>query len=279
MINDSKLIDDLLAKTSAESTQEVADKAVAEFLNYLETGELRCVEPSDEGWKVETRVKRLILNVFRWGRLEERNNGAFQFCDKHNLWPDQQQLAERRVRIVPGGSVVRRGAYIANGVTIMPPAYVNIGAFVDEGSMIDSHATVGSCAQVGKRCHISAAAQLGGVLEPVGQLPVIIEDDAFVGGNTGIYEGTHVCKGAVIASGVILTRSTPVFDLVNETVLRAIDGVLTIPANAVVVCGARAVKSPFGQANGLSLYAPMIVKYRDEKTDVSTTLEQALRNA
>ncbi len=276
-MNDSALIEELLAQTSAASTQSVADAAIERFLKLLECGELRCVTRDGAAWRVEMRVKQLILNVFRWGKLEARSDAAFQFCDKHNLWPELTELVERKIRVVPGGSTVRRGAYLANGVTVMPPAYINIGAFVDEGTMIDSHATVGSCAQVGKRCHISAAAQLGGVLEPVGQLPVIIEDDAFVGGNVGIYEGTRVSSGAVIGSGVILTRATPVYDLINESVIRPVDGVLVIPPRAVVVCGARAVKTPFGKDNGLSLYAPMIVKYRDEKTDASTTLESALR--
>ena len=210
-INDSRLLDSFLEAMSSDADWTVLDDVVERFLTCLETGALRCAVPDGQGWKIEPRVKQLILNVFRLGHLEERKENCFQFCDKHNLWPNMTLLPERGVRIVPGGTTIRRGAYVANGVTVMPPAYINIGAWVDEGSMIDSHALVGSCAQVGRRCHVSAAAQLGGVIEPVGQLPVIIEDDVFVGGNTGIYEGTHVGRQAVIGSGTILTRSTPVF--------------------------------------------------------------------
>lgn len=279
-INDSRLLDSFLEAMSSDADWTVLDDVVERFLTCLETGALRCAVPDDQGgWKIEPRVKQLILNVFRLGHLEERKENCFQFCDKHNLWPNMTLLPERGVRIVPGGTTIRRGAYVANSVTVMPPAYINIGAWVDEGSMIDSHALVGSCAQVGRRCHVSAAAQLGGVIEPVGQLPVIIEDDVFVGGNTGIYEGTHVGRQAVIGSGTILTRSTPVFDLVHETVIRPVDGVLHIPECAVVVPGSRAVKSPFGSANGLSLYAPVIVKYRDEKTSASTCLEAVCHSA
>lgn len=277
-INDSKILDSFLEAMSSDADWTVLDDVVDRFLACLESGVLRCAVRREDGvWEVEPRVKQLILNVFRLGHLEERSETCFQFCDKHNLWPNMAFLPERRIRIVPGGTTVRRGAYVASGVTIMPPAYVNIGAWIGEGSMIDSHALVGSCAQVGSRCHISAAAQLGGVLEPVGQLPVIIEDGAFVGGNTGIYEGTHVGREAVIGSGTMLTRSTPVYDLVHGTVIYAEDGVLHIPERAVVVPGARAVKSAFGEAHGLSLYAPMIVKYRDEKTGASVCLEEALR--
>jgi len=275
-INNSDFIDQLTRDMSSDSA-EVQGKAVELFLSSLEAGKLRCaVHETDGSWQVEPRVKQLILRVFKLGKLESREDSVFQFCDKHNLWPNQQNLPERGIRIVPGGSSVRRGAYIARGVTIMPPSYINIGASVDEGSMIDSHATVGSCAQIGKRCHISAAAQIGGVLEPVGALPVIIEDDAFVGGNVGIYEGTRVGHKAVIASGTILTRSTPIFDLVNECVIRAQNGVLCVPPNAVVVSGARRVSTTFGADNGLSLYTPVIVKYRDEKTDATTVLESIL---
>lgn len=278
-INDSRLLDSFLEAMSSDADWTVLDDVVERFLTCLETGVLRCAVPDGQGWKIEPRVKQLILNVFRLGHLEERKENCFQFCDKHNLWPNMTLLPERGVRIVPGGTTIRRGAYVANGVTVMPPAYINIGAWVDEGSMIDSHALVGSCAQVGRRCHVSAAAQLGGVIEPVGQLPVIIEDDVFVGGNTGIYEGTHVGRQAVIGSGTILTRSTPVFDLVHETVIRPVEGVLHIPECAVVVPGSRAVKSAFGSANGLSLYAPVIVKYRDEKTSASTCLEAVCHSA
>ena len=185
---------------------------------------------------------------------------------------------EDKIRIVPGGSTIRDGSYVAENVVLMPPCFVNVGAYVDDGTMIDSHALVGSCAQIGKRVHLSAAAQIGGVLEPVGAVPVIIEDDVLVGGNTGVYEGTIVRERAVLASGVILTRSTPVFDLPNARIIKSDgDKPLEIPAGAVVVQGSRAITKGFGKDNGLSIYAPIIVKYRDEKTDASTKLEDYLR--
>lgn len=255
-----------------------AHEAFSKFLELLESGQVRSAKPGSDGvWTCDLRVKQLILYGFKLGYLEAHQQGDFQFCDKHNLWPSMQNLVDRRVRIVPGGTTVRRGACIQSGVTIMPPAYVNIGAYIDEGTMIDSHALVGSCAQVGKHCHISAAAQIGGVIEPVGALPVIIEDDAFIGGNCGIYEGAHIHKGAVLAAGTILTKSTPVFDLVAQTVIRPIEGVLHIPENAVVIPGSRALKSDFARENGLSAYAPLIIKYRDDKTDDALTLEELLR--
>lgn len=255
-----------------------AHAAFESFLEALESGECRAASPDASGhWHVARDVKQLILYGFRLGRLVESHSHDAHFCDKHNLWPAQQSLATRGIRIVPGGTAVRRGAFLGAGVTIMAPAYVNIGAYIGRGTMIDSHVTVGSCAQVGENCHISAAAQLGGVLEPVGALPVIVEDTAFIGGNSGIYEGTHVHCGAVIATGTIITRATPIYDLVNETVIRPIDGVLHVPENAVVVPGSRAVDTPFARQNGLSLYAPIIVKYRDDKTAASVVLESILR--
>ena len=255
-----------------------AQAAFESFLEALESGECRAASPDASGhWHVARDVKQLILYGFRLGRLVESHSHDAHFCDKHNLWPAQQSLATRGIRIVPGGTAVRRGAFLGAGVTIMAPAYVNIGAYIGRGTMIDSHVTVGSCAQVGENCHISAAAQLGGVLEPVGALPVIVEDTAFIGGNSGIYEGTHIHRGAVIATGTIITRATPIYDLVNETVIRPIDGVLHVPENAVVVPGSRAVDTPFARQNGLSLYAPIIVKYRDDKTAASVVLESILR--
>jgi 2,3,4,5-tetrahydropyridine-2-carboxylate N-succinyltransferase len=202
---------------------------------------------------------------------------SFQFFDKETF-PLRPMNLDDKIRIVPGGSTIRDGSYVAPNVVLMPPCYVNVGAYVDEGTMIDSHALVGSCAQIGKRVHLSAAAQIGGVLEPVNANPVVIEDDVLVGGNTGVYEGAIVRERAVLASGVILTRSTPVFDLVNGKIIKS-DGTnpLEIPAGAVVVQGARAITSGFGKENGLSIYAPIIVKYRDEKTDASTKLEDYLR--
>jgi 2,3,4,5-tetrahydropyridine-2-carboxylate N-succinyltransferase len=254
----------------------------------LEEGKLRSAEPdaaAPTGWRVNAWVKRGILLGFRLGFLENMS-GHFElapgasplsFVDK-GTYPIRRFQPEDGIRIVPGGSSVRAGSYLAKGVVMMPPAYVNVGAFVDEGTMIDSHALVGSCAQIGKRVHLSAAAQIGGVLEPVNASPVIIEDDALIGGNTGVYEGTIVRSRAVLAAGVILTRGTPVYDLTNDTILKAsASSPLIIPAGAVVVPGSRAIKKGPGKDLGLSVYTPIIVKYRDEKTDLSTTLEDLLR--
>jgi 2,3,4,5-tetrahydropyridine-2,6-dicarboxylate N-succinyltransferase len=250
----------------------------------LEAGEIRSASPdptAPTGWRVNAWVKQGILLGFRLGILEESATGQFSFVDK-NTYPVRHFTIADGVRVVPGGSSIRAGAYVARGVVCMPPMYINAGAWVDEGTMVDSHALVGSCAQIGKRVHLSAAAQIGGVLEPINASPVIIEDDVLVGGNTGIYEGTIVRQGAVLAAGVILTRGTPVFDLVHGTVLRATDELpLIIPENAVVVPGSRTISKgkahPNADAWGLSLYAPVIVKYRDEKTSLSTTLEDLLR--
>jgi 2,3,4,5-tetrahydropyridine-2-carboxylate N-succinyltransferase len=246
----------------------------------LEGGQVRAASPdvgSPTGWRVNAWVKQGILLGFRLGVLEEWPAAGLSFVDK-NTYPVRHFGSGDGVRVVPGGSSVRAGAYVARGVVCMPPMYINAGAWVDEGTMVDSHALVGSCAQIGKRVHLSAAAQIGGVLEPVGASPVIVEDDVLVGGNCGVYEGTVVRKGAVLAAGTILTRGTPVFDLVNGTILRATAEVpLTIPENAVVVPGSRAVTKGKGQEWGLSLYAPVVVKYRDDKTDLSTTLEDLLR--
>jgi 2,3,4,5-tetrahydropyridine-2-carboxylate N-succinyltransferase len=202
---------------------------------------------------------------------------SFQFFDK-DTYPPRPMSVEDRIRIVPGGTIVRDGAYVAENVVLMPPSYVNVGAYVDEGTMIDSHALVGSCAQIGKRVHLSAAAQIGGVLEPVNANPVVIEDDVLVGGNTGVYEGTIVRRHAVLASGVILTRSTPLFDLPHQEIIKSSeDKPLEVPEGAVVVQGTRAITKGFGKENGLSIYAPIIVKYRDEKTNAATRLEDYLR--
>jgi 2,3,4,5-tetrahydropyridine-2-carboxylate N-succinyltransferase len=246
----------------------------------LESGELRSASPdpaSPTGWRVNAWVKQGILLGFRLGVLEDIPAGGLSFVDKHT-YPVRRFTASDGIRIVTGGSSVRSGAYVARGVVCAPPMYINAGAFVDEGTMVDSHALVGSCAQIGKRVHLSAAAQIGGVLEPINASPVVIEDDVLVGGNCGVYEGTIVRKGAVLAAGTILTRGTPVFDLVNGAILRASAEIpLIIPENAVVVPGSRAVSKGKGQEWGLSLYAAVIVKYRDEKTDLSTTLEDLLR--
>ena len=248
--------------------------------NALESGELRSASPDADapnGWRVNAWVKRGILLGFRIGTLRPSAAGSLSFVDKHT-YPARQFAADQGIRVVPGGSSVRAGAYLARSVVCMPPMYVNVGAYVDEGTMVDSHALVGSCAQIGKRVHLSAAAQIGGVLEPVNANPVVIEDDVMVGGNCGVYEGTIVRQNAVLAAGTILTRGTPVFDLVNGQVLRAsADLPLIVPEGAVVVPGSRAVTKGKGQEWGLSLYAAVIVKYRDDKTDLSTTLEDLLR--
>jgi 2,3,4,5-tetrahydropyridine-2-carboxylate N-succinyltransferase len=274
----------------AQGAAAVGEKqALAAFLQLrtaLEAGTLRAAQPdttAPTGWRVNAWVKRGILLGFRLGALEKMNGSnavahpALSFVDKAT-YPARQFTPADGIRIVPGGSSVRSGAYLARGVVMMPPAYVNAGAYVDEGTMIDSHALVGSCAQIGKRVHLSAAAQIGGVLEPVNASPVVIEDDCLIGGNTGVYEGTIVRARAVLAAGVILTRGTPVYDLPNNTVLKATaETQLIIPPGAVVVAGSRAVQTEAGKALGLSVYTPIIVKYRDEKTDLSTTLEDLLR--
>lgn len=252
----------------------------AEFKQALNRGEIRAAERDAAGtWTTNAWVKRGILLGFRMGKIVDMSpaDGSLRFLDK-DTYPVRKFSIEDRVRIVPGGSSIRDGAYIAASVVCMPPMFVNAGAYVDEGTMIDSHALVGSCAQVGKRVHLSAAAQIGGVLEPAGAMPVIIEDDVIVGGNCGVYEGAIVRERAVLASGTILTGSTPVFDLVREqTYRRNGDAPLEIPAGAVVVPGARAVTTEKGRQWGLSLYAPVIVKYRDDKTDAATQLEDLLR--
>jgi 2,3,4,5-tetrahydropyridine-2-carboxylate N-succinyltransferase len=256
-----------------------AEIVVADLLDALEHGQVRAAERGADGsWNAVRWVKRGILLGFRVGEMVDMGGGeGFSFVDKHT-YPARQLHVHDGVRIPPGGSTIRRGTFIAPGVVCMPPMYVNVGAYVDTGTMIDSHALVGSCAQIGKRVHISAAAQIGGVLEPVNASPVVVEDDVLVGGNCGVYEGTVVRARAVLAAGVILTRGTPVFDLVHETVYRATaERPLEIPERAVVVPGARAIKSGWGAEQGLGIQAPVIVKYRDEKTDLATALEAWLR--
>lgn len=248
-----------------------------EVCRKLETGEVRVAEKIDGQWKVNPWVKEAILEGFRIGKLTDMSAGEYSFFDKDTL-PLKKFSVEDRVRIVPGGSSVRCGAFLAPSVIMMPPAYVNIGAYVDEGTMIDSHALVGSCAQVGKHVHISAASQIGGVLEPAGALPVIIEDDAFIGGNCGIYEGTIVGEGAVLGSGVILTKGTAVYDATTgEYVPKTADGRTVVPAGAVVVAGSRPLTKGPGKDAGIQLYTPVIVKYRDGKTAASVELESLLR--
>lgn len=253
--------------------------AFEDLREALESGKVRAAEQdsaSPIGWRVNAWVKRGILLGFRLGTLATSGDGL-AFVDKHT-YPARRFAAEDGVRVVPGGSSVRAGAYLAKGVVCMPPMYVNVGAYVDEGTMVDSHALVGSCAQIGRRVHLSAAAQVGGVLEPVNASPVILEDDVLVGGNCGVYEGTIVRKRAVLAAGTILTRGTPVYDVVRGEVLRPEgDMPLVIPEGAVVVPGSRAVNKGKAQEWGVSVYTPVIVKYRDEKTDLSATLEDLLR--
>jgi 2,3,4,5-tetrahydropyridine-2-carboxylate N-succinyltransferase len=272
-----------IEQLSSRETNGYGDEEFALFAQFkaaLNRGEIRAAERDAAGkWHTNTWVKRGILLGFRMGSIVEMTapGEGLQFLDK-NTYPIRRFSVADRVRIVPGGSSIRDGAYLAPGVVCMPPMFVNAGAYVDEGTMIDSHALVGSCAQIGKRVHLSAAAQVGGVLEPVGAVPVVIEDDVLVGGNCGIYEGTIVRERAVLASGTILTGSTPVYDLVREKIYqRTADMPLEIPAGAVVVPGSRNVRSEVGQGWGLSLYAPVIVKYRDEKTDRSVQLEDYLR--
>jgi 2,3,4,5-tetrahydropyridine-2-carboxylate N-succinyltransferase len=270
-----------LLATRASGEYSAGDFEIfAEFKAALNRGEVRAAERNADGkWQTNAWVKRGILLGFRMGAIVEMSaaGDSLQFLDK-NTFPIRRFSIADRVRIVPGGSSIRDGAYIAPGVVCMPPMFVNAGAYVDEGTMIDSHALVGSCAQIGRRVHLSAAAQIGGVLEPAGAMPVIIEDDVIVGGNCGVYEGAIVRERAVLASGTIVTGSTPVFDLVREQMYRRDgDSPLEIPAGAVVVPGARAVQSKKGREWGLSLYAPVIVKYRDEKTDAATQLEDLLR--
>lgn len=272
-----------MVRGRVEALENTSDRTEAvrtlnHFLTELEQGHIRSAERDDMGlWHPNEWVKRGILAAFRFGVLQEFASGALSFVDKDTI-PPRKFRKNEEIRIVPGGSAVRRGAYLGKGVVMMPPAYVNVGAWVDEGTMIDSHALVGSCAQVGKRCHLSAAAQIGGVLEPIGSVPVVIEDDVVVGGNAGIYEGTIVRSKAVIGAGVVITASTPVYDVVRGQVYRRTpERALEIPYGAVVVSGTRPLKGNFAEQNGLSVMTPVIIKYRDEKTDSATALEEALR--
>ena len=274
-------IEHWFAQGTAAVGNKEAEAAFYELRNGLEAGTLRSAEPDYSlplGWRVNAWVKRGILLGFRLGQMIEMGcPDGFAFVDKAT-YPARRFTTADGVRMVPGGSSVRSGAYVSKGVVVMPPAYVNVGAYVDEGTMVDSHALVGSCAQIGKRVHLSAVAQIGGVLEPVNASPVIIEDDALIGGNTGVYEGTIVRKRAVLAAGTVLTRGTPVYDLVRGEVYKATaETPLIIPEGAVVVPGSRAVTTGKGAEWGLSVATPVIVKYRDEKTELSLALEDLLR--
>ncbi len=256
-------------------------KALATFTAFkamLNRGEVRAAEKSGSAWKVNDWVKKGILLGFRLGELVELSlNDQFRFFDK-STFPLKSLTLNDAVREVPGGSAIRDGAYVAPGVVCMPPMYINVGAYVDEHTMIDSHALVGSCAQIGKRVHLSAASQIGGVLEPVGALPVIVEDDVFIGGNCGVYEGTVVSARAVLAAGVILTGSTAVYDVVHNRILKKESGrPLTIPEGAVVIPGSRPLADPWALRQQLHITSPVIIKYRDAKTDAATALEDSLR--
>jgi 2,3,4,5-tetrahydropyridine-2,6-dicarboxylate N-succinyltransferase len=262
-----------------ESYTPADHRLFADFKTALNNGEIRAAEPdesSDTGWSVNAWVKQGILLGFRMGVIVDMSAGL-PFFDK-STYPLKPLTPEAGVRIVPGGSSIRDGAYLGKGVTCMPPMFVNVGAYVGEGTMIDSHALVGSCAQIGQRCHISAASQIGGVLEPVGAMPVIVEDDVLIGGNCGVYEGSIVKRGAVLGTGTILNRSTPVHDLVRSEIYRSTDEKpLVVPENAVIVAGSRAVTHGPGKDWGISIYTPVIVKYRDSRTDSRIQLEDLLR--
>ena len=265
-------IEERVAALKNTTDRMEAVKTVGLFLAELEKGAVRAASRDEDGiWKPNAWVKEGILAAFKWGVLAEFASGSLSFIDKDTIPARRFKVADA-VRIVPGGSSIRRGAYIAKGVVMMPPAFVNIGAYVDEETMIDSHALVGSCAQIGKRVHLSAAAQIGGVLEPIGNVPVVIEDDVVVGGNCGIYEGTVVRSRAVIGAGVILTASTPIYDAVRGQIYRR-----EIPYGAVVIPGSRPMKGSFAEQHHLSMTTPIIVKYRDERTDLATALEGWLR--
>jgi len=274
-------IERLFDENPARYTEEHL-RLFQQFKDALNAGEVRAAEPDASGatgWRVNAWVKKGILLGFRMGKIVDMSIDLARqpFFDKATF-PVRKFDATSGVRIVPGGSSIRDGCYVAKGVTCMPPMYVNVGAFIDEGTMIDSHALVGSCAQIGKKCHISAASQIGGVLEPVGAMPVIIEDEVLVGGNSGVYEGTIIRRRAVVGTGTILNRSTPVYDIVTGKILAARDDEpLVIPENAVVVAGSRAISQGRGKQWNLSLYTPVIVKYRDAKTDAKVQLEDLLR--
>lgn len=256
---------------------EITIERFNEVMDGLESGRIRVAEKTDGGWKVNREVKEVILAGFRLGAVRDMGSGGFPFFDK-DTFPVRKFSLDDKVRIVPGGSSIRRGAYVAPGAIVMPPSYINVGAYVGEGTMVDSHVTIGSCAQVGRNIHISASTQIGGVLEPAGAMPTIIEDGAFVGGNCGIYEGTIVRASAVIASGVVITSSTAIFDATTgEFLERNSDGRVVVPEGAVVVSGSKPIRKGVAAGSGVSLYCPVIVKYRDSKTSSSVTLEDMLR--
>ena len=270
-------IERLFALGAEAKNDPQARRTFAEFRDLLTRGQLRAAEKRDGRWTTNVWVKEGVLLGFRLGELAEMGDDALSFVDK-DTFPARQFEVRDGVRVVPGGSSARMGAYVAPGVVCMPPMYINVGAYVDEGSMVDSHALVGSCAQVGKRVHLSAAAQVGGVLEPINAAPVVVEDDVLVGGNCGVYEGTQVRARAVLGAGTILTRSTPLYDTVRGEIYRATaEQPLVVPENAVVVPGGRPITRGKAAEWGLSVYCPVIIKYRDEKTDQGAALEDLLR--
>ena len=272
-------IERLFAQETGTADPAEALGVFHEFRSVLGKGLVRAAEKTPAGWRVNRWVKQGILLGFRLGWIADFSiNDTFQFRDKHTYPLKNLKELSQNIRLVPGGSSVRRGAYLGNNVTLMPPMYINTGAYVDDETMVDSHALVGSCAQIGKRVHLSAGSQIGGVLEPVGAMPVIIEDDVLIGGNCGIYEGAIVEARAVIGAGTIITGSTPIYDLVNSTVLRkAADAPLVVPRNAVVVPGTRPARGAFAMEHHLHIACPVIVKYRDDSTDATTALEELLR--
>lgn len=277
MENLKKITEELIENSNLIEKSEYKN-FINDFIAALNNGTIRSAEADSSGnWRVNTWVKKGILLLFKFGNPADMSAGQFAFFDKDTIPLRNFNLSDG-VRIVPGGSAVRTGAYIAKGVICMPPMYINIGAYVDEGTMIDSHALVGTCAQIGKNVHLSAASQIGGVLEPAGANPVIIEDNVMIGGNCGIYEGIIVKKNAVIATGTILNASTKVYDIVKNRILTATsEKSLEIPENAVVVPGSRKIKGDFAEKHSLSVSTPIIIKYRDAKTDARTALEEALR--
>jgi 2,3,4,5-tetrahydropyridine-2-carboxylate N-succinyltransferase len=278
-MNINKDIEYLFKKKQLNAKEsKLAFTVFNELVKLLNKGSVRAAEKKDGAWKVNGWVKKGILLGFRIGKLKDISiNNDFRFFDKHTLKLKPIKLSDN-IRQVPGGSAIRNGCYIGNGLICMPPMYINIGAYVDDNTLIDSHALVGSCAQLGKNIHLSAAAQIGGVLEPINSVPVIIEDDVMIGGNAGIYEGTIASRRAVIGAGCIITGSTPVYDIVKGKVYRKTkDEPLVIPENAVVVAGSRPLRSDFAIEKNLSLYTPVIIKYRDERTDAATALEESLR--
>jgi 2,3,4,5-tetrahydropyridine-2,6-dicarboxylate N-succinyltransferase len=271
-----------LFENKPERYTEAHQRLFADFKAALNTGKARAAEPdaaSATGWRVNGWVKKGILLGFRLGDMIDMSMDRARqpWFDKATFGPRQMTVADG-VRIVPGGSSIRDGCYVARGVICAPPMFINVGAYVDEGTLIDSHALVGSCAQVGKNCHVSAAAQIGGVLEPVGAMPVVLEDDVMMGGNTGVYEGTVVKRRAILGTGVVLNRSTPIYDVVTGNVHRSTDDQpLIVPEGAVVVAGSRAITKGQGKEWGLALYTPVIIKYRDDKTDAKAQMEDLLR--